>query len=138
MITGHTFNSNNLFVAHNSKEGESTLKVESPTAGKEQLMVYVKFDRKSESAVAKLKMEMSDPKINNGTPFQMCRLDGSTVMPVEIVVVRSGFYRVPVPAGSNETKIFVNAEVVDGLAGQDTLEFWVALNAYQPVSGMIQ
>jgi hypothetical protein len=138
MIKGHTLDSSNKFTAKESTEGEASLKVASPTFAKEQLMVYVKFDRQTDGAIAKLKMQMSDPSIDNGTPFQMCSLDGTTVVPVEIVLVASGFYRVPVPVGSNETKIFVDSSIVGGDAETDSLEFWVALNSYQPVSGMIQ
>lgn len=137
MITGHTLDTSGNFQETVSEEGVNTLRVAAPTANKDQLMVYVKFDRKSEGGHARLKFEMSDPKIMGGAPFQMSQLDGTNVAPVVIDIVQSGNYRVPVPTGVNESTAFINAEILDGDAAQDSLEFWATLNSYQPVSGML-
>lgn len=142
MITANTLNSSGKFEATATEEGVHTLTVEAGTHGKEQLMVYVNFNKATPQATVKLTMLMSDPAVNEGKPFVMSTLSGSSVVPMEIDIVVAGAFRIPVPVASNERKITVKAELVnasdDGEGNVDNLEFWVSLNSYQPVSGLIQ
>lgn len=138
MITAKTMNSFGQFESHVSADEAESLRVQAATAGKDQIMIYVNFQRKSEAGIATLSVELSDPKIAGGEPFQMSRLEGTTVVPMEMNFMQSGLYRVPVPAGSNENALFVRGAITNGDVTQDSLEFWITTNAYQPVSGMIQ
>ncbi len=142
MITANTLNSSGKFVATATESGVNTLTVETGTHGKEQLMVYVDFTKVTPSASVKLTMLMSDPAVNDGKPFVMSTLNGASVVPMEIDIVVAGSFRIPVPVASNERKITVKADILnsglDGEGNEDSLALWVSLNAYQPVSGLIQ
>ncbi len=142
MITANTLNSSGTFVATASEGDQSKLTVEASTHGKEQLMVYVDFKKATAQAAVKLTVLMSDPSVNGGKPFVMSTLSGASVVPMEIDIVVAGAFRIPVPVASNERKITIQAELLNGGSDEegtaDTLDFWVSLNAYQPVSGLIQ
>lgn len=137
MIAGHVTDSSGQYVRHEADAGASTLRVEAPTSGKEQLMVYVTLDSPSGAGRAKLSFEMSDPRIDGGQPFRMSRLDGTFVAPMVIELAQPGRYRVPIPTGANEQRLFVKAKLVGGDPATDALAFWVATSAYQPVSGLL-
>ncbi|MCP4528625.1 MAG: hypothetical protein GY833_22325 [Aestuariibacter sp.] len=140
MITAHTLNSSGKF--DETTTTDPKLSIQADTHGKEQLMVYVDFKKVSPSASVKLTMLMSDPSVNDGKPFVMSTMNGATVVPMVIDVALAGAFRIPVPVASNERMITVQAELLDGTddgeGNADSLSFWVSLNAYQPVSGLIQ
>jgi len=136
MIIAHTLNDSGRYDLTESPEGAGKLSVQALTARKDQSMVYVTLKSVSGTAKAKLTFDMIDPVINGGKPFRMCRLEGSAVVPVELDIVAPGAYRVPVPTGANESRVVVNAELIDADAA-DVLEFWVTTNSQQVVSGML-
>ncbi|MDK1290095.1 hypothetical protein [Pseudoalteromonas umbrosa] len=139
MITANILNSSGEFEAiQSAPEQLNALSVPAATRGKEQLMIYTNFAKVSDLAAVKLTFLMADPKVNAGEPFVMSTLNGATVVPMEMNIVTAGALRIPIPVASNEREIIIKADIVNGVVGQDSFEFWVSLNTYQPVSGLIQ
>lgn len=138
MIEGHVPDSSGNYTRHASTGTTvpASLVVEAPTGGKDQLMVYIKLTSPAATARVRFTFEMSDPRINGGEPFRMSQMDGANVVPMTMELAREGSYRVPVPVGANEQRLSVRAELLEADPEADSVAFWVASNAYQPVSGL--